>query len=175
MATQQSGEIFNSDIIYSIAKESSNAIQIDKPLYIYQPPKVTEDYQRKYIPDKAPIYRQVQSVVVSQDPAVGQVVPAGTEVKLILAVKGTLPVGSFQVGPAFQAKYGAATVDQVLNDLDAKGELVKPILEQQKPYEELTAQEKGAVVQYAQSVGLGAANDADAKAAYEDASFFYNF
>lgn len=174
MADKRAGESGNTDIIFALAN-NNNAAQVEKAQYTYQPPKVIEDYQKKYIVDKAPVYRQFQSVVVSQDPPFNQVVPAGTEVKLVLAFKGSIPVGSFQVGPAFQAKYGAGTVDQVLSDLDAKGELVKPILEQEKPFEQLTAQEKGAVIQYAQSVGLGAGTEIDAKAAYDDAAFFYNF
>jgi hypothetical protein len=175
MADKRVNETSGSEIIFELASNSKELAKKESAKYVYVAPKVTEDYQKKYIEDKAPIYRQVQSVVVSQDPKLGQVVPAGTEVKLVLASKSTIPVATFLVGKEFQAKYGKGDVEVILKDLDEKGELVKPILEQQKAYEELTSPEKNAIMQYAQAIGLGAGAEIDPKSTYEDASFFFNF
>jgi hypothetical protein len=143
--------------------------------YTYVPPKVTVDYQNKFDPAKAPIYVPTKTVVVTQDPPAGQVVPAGTEIKVTLINKSTLPVGSFQVAPSFLDKYGTAEVGIVLKDLEEKGQAVKPILATEKAYEALSQPEKAAFTQYVSSIGLPAANEVETKGLYEDYQFFLNF
>jgi len=142
---------------------------------VYTPPKVAIDYQKKFDISKAPIFRLTKTVVVSQDPPADQIVPAGTEIKVTLAVKGTLPVGSFQVNPAVMNKYGAGNIDLLLSDLDTKGQALVPILETEKGYDVLSQSEKNAFQEYAKNVGLPANSDADSKGIYEDIQFFHNF
>jgi hypothetical protein len=142
---------------------------------VFTPPKVTIDYQKKFDPAKAPIFRPTKTVVVGQDPPADQVVPAGTEVKVTLAAKGSLPVGTFQVAPSIMEKYGTGNIAFLLNDLDTKGQAVVPILESEKAYELLSQPEKNAVTEYAKSVGLPANTEADAKSIFEDIQFFHNF
>lgn len=144
-------------------------------MVLFTPPKTTIDYQKKFDPARAPIFRPTKTVVVSQDPAADQVVPAGTEVKVTLAAKGSLPVGTFQVAPSILDKYRTANIDILLNDLDTKGQAVIPILVSEKAYELLSQPEKNAVTEYANSVGLNANTEADAKAIFEDIQFFHNF
>jgi len=162
----------------NLAVGANEFIHLAEPIKMvaaYKPPKAIEDYQRKFDPIKVPPIQIFKSVVVSQDPAPDQVVPAGTEVKVTLYSKGSLPVGSFQISPAVLAKYATADVDLVLNDLSEKGQAVTPILASEKAYEALSASEKSAIGQYATSIGLQLGNDADAKSAYEDIQFFLNF
>jgi hypothetical protein len=146
----------------------------EKMIVAYKPPKATEDYQKKFDPAKGIVVRPTNTVIVAQDPAADQVVPAGTEVKVTLISKGSLPVGSFQVSTAVQGKYGAGDVDLILKDLDDKGQAVTPIFETEKPYEALSAAEKAAFGQYASGIGLAFGNDADAKGAFEDLQLFHN-
>lgn len=141
----------------------------------YKPPKATEEYQKKFDPTKIPTYRPAKTVIISQSPPDGQFVPAGTEVKVTLTSKGSLPVGSFQVAPNYTAKYGAGNVEKVLTDLEEKGQTVIPILEQEKEYNVLSAAEKKAVTDYAHGVGIMVANEVDAQSFFEDTKFFYNF
>jgi hypothetical protein len=153
-------------------------IKLAEPLKVvanYKPPKAIEDYQIKFDPVKVPPIVAFKSVVVSQDPAGGQVVPAGTEIKVTLVPKGSLPVGSFQVSDAIKGKYAAADVEVILNDLNEKGQAVKPILDSEKAFEALSASEKSAIGQYATSIGLQLGSEADTKSAYEDIQFFHNF
>ena len=162
----------------NLAVSNREVIKLAEPIKLvasYKPPKAIEDYQIKFDPIKVPPIVVFKSVVVSQEPAAGQVVPAGTEIKVTLVPKGSLPVGSFQVSDAIKGKYAAADVESVLNDLNEKGQTVKPILESEKAYEALSASEKSAIGQYATSIGLQLGNDADAKSAYEDIQFFHNF
>lgn len=156
-------------------REVIKAAESIKMVANYKPPKAIEDYQKKFDPIKIPPIIAFKSVVVSQDPAPDQVVPAGTEVKVTLVSKGSLPVGSFQVSDAIKGKYAAADVDLILNDLNEKGQAITPILASEKAYEALSASEKSAIGQYATSIGLQLGNDADAKSAYEDIQFFHNF
>jgi hypothetical protein len=168
----------NLDFLLNLSKEKefiTVAAAEKKALFNYVPPKVTVDYQKKFDPAKAPIFRPTKTVVVSQDPPADQVVPAGTEIKVTLAAKGTLPVGSFQVAPGIFEKYGAGNIANLLKDLDEKGQAVVPILETEKAFELLSQPEKNAVTEYAHSIGLAPANDADSKAIFEDIQFFHNF
>jgi len=174
MATQQTGGIIAQESIQNSPKEqilvSNNSMQ----QLAYKPPQVIEDYQRKYVAGDTPVYRPTRTVVVKQSPAAGQVVPPGTVVLVTLVAKDTLPVKNFQTGTLIANKYGSGNISTILSDLDTKGQTVTPILGAEKSYEALSASEKNAVVQYAQSVGLSTANDADTKSAYEDLMFFNN-
>lgn len=146
-----------------------------KAIVNYKPPKAIEDVQKKFDPVKIPPIVVFKSVVVSQDPAADQVVPAGTEVKVTMVSKGSLPVGSFQASPAILAKYATADLDLVLTDLTEKGQAVTPILASEKGYDALSPAEKQAVGQYATSIGLQLGGEADTKAAFEDLQLFHNF
>ncbi len=157
-----------------LAAENVRVVEGPKKL-VYTPPKVAIDYQKKFDVSKAPNFRFTKTVVVSQDPPADQIVPAGTEIKVTLAVKGTLPVGVFQVNPAVMTKYGGGNIDLILNDLDTKGQTVVPILESEKGYDVLSQSEKNAFQEYAKNVGLPANSDADTKGIYEDIQFFHNF
>ncbi len=166
----------NLDLALELAKTNETVHYTAAPnLLFYIPPKSAVDYQKKFDPIKFPPIRPTRNVVVSQDPGADQIVPAGTEIKVSMIEKGTLPVGSFQVSPAFMGKYAAADVDMVLRDLDEKGQAVAPILQSEKAYEVLSQSEKAAVIQYASGIGVPAANEADAKAFFEDIQFFHNF
>lgn len=176
MAGERMSTNINLDAALELAKSNETVhYAAPAPLMLYIPPKSAVDYQKKFDPIKFPPIRPTRNVVVSQDPAADQVVPAGTEIKVSMIEKGTLPVGSFQVSPAFLGKYAAADVDLVLKDLDEKGQAVAPILESEKAYEVLSQSEKAAVIQYAAGIGVPAANEADAKSFFEDIQFFHNF
>jgi hypothetical protein len=159
----------------ALAGAKENILIADAVKAIYIPPKANVDYQKKFDPSKTPIYIPTKNVVVTQDPPADQVVPAGTEVKLVLAAKGSLPVGGFQVAPGLLEKYGQGNVGIILKDLSEKGQAVVPILEQEKAYEVLSQSEKNAVIDYAKNVGLPANTDAEARLIYEDIQFFNNF
>lgn len=160
--------------IFNLEKEAI-LVSGKKAAFNYTPPKVAIDYQKKFDPARAPVFRPTRTVVVSQDPPADQVVPAGTEVKITLAAKGTLPVGSFQVAPVLSEKYKDKNIDMVLKDLDEKGQAVVPILESEKAFELLSASEKSAVTEYANAIGLQAGTEAESKAIFEDIQFFHNF
>lgn len=172
MANQLGGNILAKEFLQP--KEEILIGENQSPRFMYKPPQVIEDYQRKYVAGDTPVYRPTRTVVVKQSPAAGQVVPPGTVVKVTLVVKDTLPVKNFQTSTLIANKYGEGNISSILADLDSKGQTVTPILGSQKAYEALSPSEKNAVVQYAQSVGLQTANDADTKAAYEDLMFFNN-
>jgi hypothetical protein len=159
----------------ALAGAQENILVAEAVRTMFTPPKANIDYQKKFDPAKTPLYIPTKNVVVTQDPAADQVVPAGTEVKLVLAAKGSLPVGGFQVAPGLLQKYGEGSVAVILKDLSEKGQAVVPILEQEKAYEVLSQSEKNAVIDYAKNVGLSADTDAEAKLIYEDIQFFNNF
>lgn len=162
----------------NLASSNREIIKLAEPIKAvsnYKPPKAIEDYQTKFDPVKAPPIVAFKSVVVSQEPAAGQVVPAGTEIKVTLVSKGSLPVGSFQVSDAIKGKYAAADVELILTDLTEKGQAITPILASEKAYEALSASEKSAIGQYATSIGLQLGSEAETKSAYEDIQFFHNF
>jgi hypothetical protein len=163
------------DNLMMLAKEEAK-FESNTPIkLLYTPPKAQIDYQIKYDPSKAPIYRPVKTVVVSQDPPADQVVPPDTVVKVVVAEKSTLPVASFQVSQKVAAKYGAGDVGLILNDIDQKGQAVAPIFESGKGYADLSASEKSAFKEYASGVGLPSASEAEAQSLFEDLQFFHNF
>lgn len=159
----------------SLAGARENILVAEAVKTMFTPPKANIDYQKKFDPAKTPIYVPTKNVVVTQDPPADQVVPAGTEIKLVLAAKGSLPVDGFQVAPGLRERYGQGNVGIILKDLSEKGQAVVPILQQEKAYETLSQAEKNAVIDYAKNVGLAANNDADTKLIYEDIQFFNNF
>jgi hypothetical protein len=133
------------------------------------------DYQDKLRPDFDYEVRPVKTVVVSQDPRSGQTVPHGTEVKVVMAAKPSLPVDIFDLDDLVAEKYAEKNVGIVIQDLEEKGPAAKAILDQDKEYVDLKTDEKRAVREYARKELQFTGDEEALIPVYDDLKFLINF
>lgn len=128
-------------------------------------------YEEKYS-------RPVKSVVVNQDPAPGDFVPAGTPINLSFTIKETLPIESFRdVDKALTDKYQTigAMMSDLTNTSDATAKEAYKVIstEENRDYTALDATEKQKVDAYMRTrLGFEPNTNADkAKKVYSDMKF----
>lgn len=120
------------------------------------------------------VARPVKTMVIGQDPAPGEFVPAGTPINLTLTNKDVIPVGGFKgIDVAIAGKYKNIGVLQndLENDADPVAKAAKSVLEKKADYATLAANDKAAVDTFVESrVGAGV----DKSKAYNDISFLFH-
>jgi len=120
------------------------------------------------------VTRPVKTMVVGQDPAPGEFVPAGTPINLTLTAKDTIPVGGFKgIDVAVAGKYKNVGVLQadLENDADPVAKAARSVLDKKADYAALATNDKAAVDAFVES-RVGA--DVDKSKAYNDISFLFH-
>lgn len=120
------------------------------------------------------VARPVKTMVVGQDPAPGEFVPAGTPINLTLTAKDTIPVGGFKgIDVAVAGKYKNVGVLQadLENDADPVAKAAKSVLDKKADYATLATSDKAAVDAFVEN-RVGAA--ADKAKVYNDISFLFH-
>jgi hypothetical protein len=118
--------------------------------------------------------RPTKTVIVRQDPAPGDFVPAGTPIKITVVEKGIIPIKSFN-GLTANLADKFTNIAQLEDDLGNPGDPVsknaKTVLDKGLPYEQLADADKAALTSYVQTK-LGG-NVADVAKAANDVMFLY--
>ncbi len=117
------------------------------------------------------VARPVKTVVIGQDPAPGEFVPAGTPINLTLTVKDVLPVGGFKgIDATLAGKYKNIGVLQadLENAEDPVAKAARSVLDKKADYASLAANDKAAVDAFVEN-RVGA--NVDKAKAYNDISF----
>jgi len=116
-------------------------------------------------------------LVVGQFPAAGELVPAGTPVKLMMMYKEAIGVGSFKgISKELKAIYADKKVADVIDDIE-RSTVTKGVFETGKDYDALNADEKTVFEKYAREMKIipSGAGDESKKKVYNDLRYMYNF
>lgn len=119
------------------------------------------------------VARPVKTMVVGQDPAPGEFVPAGTPINLTLTAKDVIPVGGFKgIDATLAGKYkniGLLQADLEGDDHVAKA--ARSVLDKKADYATLATNDRAAVDAFVES-RVGAA--VDKSKVYSDISFLFH-
>lgn len=114
--------------------------------------------------------KPVKTVVVSQTPAAGDDVPAGTSVSVTTTVKDYIPIDVFAIDDVLTAQY--TNVGDLLTAV-AANTAVETVMTRNVAFEALSAPEKKNVEDFVKPLFNGPASAADIARVYEDVKFVY--
>jgi hypothetical protein len=137
---------------------------------------VNPAFTTNFNPGALNVIRPTKIVIVNQDPAPGDFVPAGTQVTVTVVEKGLIPPRSFSViSQAVVDKY--PTISALEEDLSKANDPValgaKNALNKGVPFNQLSEADKSAVSAYVANRGLAGATPANAAKSASDIAFLF--
>jgi hypothetical protein len=160
----------------NVKRESQAFSALAEPLYVVRD---NSEFVKIFDPAKVTtVFRPTRTLVVSQSPRAGELVPVGTPIDLVVTVKESLPLdGLINLDAKVVERFPKKSVGDVLSTVEASE--AKRVIERADAgdYDKLSANDKGLVNEYLRANFHfdPAADPAAAKNVYGNVKFLYDF